>query len=55
MTEENHRVPIRALHEDAAVPAITTIQFLSLLNTALACCYLWDCNQRGKEDGQLEL
>ena len=35
--------------------AITTISFLSLLNTALACCYLWDCSQRGKEVGQLEL
>lgn len=55
MTEENHRALIRALDEEAAVPAITTIHFLSLLNTALACCYLWDCSQRGKEVGQLEL
>ena len=54
-TQETHRALIRALENDAAKPAITTINFLSLLNTALACCYLWDCSQRGKEVGQLEL
>ena len=54
-TEETHRALIRALENDAAKPAITTINFLSLLNTALACCYLWDCSPRGKEVGQLEL
>ena len=46
---------MRALDEEAALPANTIIHFLSLLSTALACSYLWDCSQRGKEVGQLEL
>ena len=55
MTEDVHRALIRALDTEAAQPAHDILQWLNLLSTALACCYLWDCSQRGKEVGQLEL
>ena len=55
MTEDVHRALIRALDTKAAQPAHDILQWLNLLSTALACCYLWDCSQRGKEVGQLEL
>ena len=55
MTEDTHRALIRAVDQEVAQPAITITQFINLLSTVLACSYLWDCSQRGKEVGQLEV
>ena len=54
ISEETHRALVAALDSDAAA-ASSPIQLLTLASTALACTYLWDSSQRGKEVGLLEL
>lgn len=54
ITLDDHRSLIRALDLEIA-RADSPVKQLDLSCTALACCYLWEGGQRGKEVGRLEL
>jgi len=52
--EKTHHLLIDALDAQAASNS-NVVQQLTLLATSLACCYLWESDQRGKDVGRLEL
>ena len=52
--EKTHRLLIDALDTQTA-SCNNPIQRLTLLATSLACCYLWESDQRGKDVGRLEI